>query len=155
MREGPLRAWRGQKGLTIYAIKFLDATAAYVGMAGKRRGNAYGIGCITTKRTGPTMDTYVYAEWSVNGRHHCKSCGNSARPGSYLRARVLLRGILRERIAVLEAELDSLRKMDVEGAVPGARPADTQPHRPGGADGAQAAAGVRMPRSSLDWTTLR
>lgn len=103
-------------------------------MAERIRGNAYGIGCITTKRTGPTMNTYVYAEWSVNGRHHCKSCGNSARPGSYMRARAMLRGVLRERIAALEAELDSLRELDAEGAVSGARPADAQPHRPRGDD---------------------
>ena len=103
-------------------------------MAGKRRGNAYGIGCITLKQTGPTAKTYVYAEWYVAGRHRCKSCGNSDRSDSHRRARAVLRDVLLERIAMLEAELDSLRKLDAETAVPGARSADAEPHRPRGDD---------------------
>ena len=73
---------------------------------------AYGIGCITIKRTNPGSDSgYVYAEWSVNGRRHTKSCGNADRPQSRQRAKDILRGALQDRIAALEEELGRLRAM--------------------------------------------
>lgn len=93
-------------------------------MAPAHRGTPYGIGCITIKQTGPSANTYVYAEWYTDGKHHCKSCGNSSKPESHQRARDQLSGVLQERIAVLEAELASLRKLqdrDAEAANPAVR----------------------------------
>lgn len=95
-------------------------------MAPANRGTSYGIGCITIKQTGPGRNTYVYAEWYAGGTHHCKYCGKSSKPESHQRARDLLSGALKKRIAALEDELASLRELrdrDAGAAGPGARPA--------------------------------
>lgn len=77
-----------------------------------RQKTTYGIGCITVKQTNPPHGgQYVYAEWSAGGQRHCRSCGNSAYPHSWRRARELLHEALKERIGALEAELASLQEI--------------------------------------------
>ena len=79
-------------------------------MAVKHRKTVYGIGSITTKNTHPGRDDrYLYAEWSVDGKHYYKSCGNAADPNSYKRARAVLREAAEERIRKLHSELELMR----------------------------------------------
>lgn len=80
-------------------------------MTGSSRGT-YGIGCITIKQTNPRGDSYVYAEWYVDGKRRSKSCGKSTKPESHRRARALLREALEERIEALKDELTSLRRLE-------------------------------------------
>ena len=78
-------------------------------MTRRRGGGTYGIGCITTKQTNPRGDSYVYAEWYVDGKRHSKSCGKSTKRESFQRARDLLREALADRIEALKGELASLQ----------------------------------------------
>ena len=86
-------------------------------MATEHRETIYGIGCITAKNTHPDRDDwYLYAEWSVRGQRHCKSCGNAANPKSYQRALAVLREVALNRIAALQSEIERLRAALEPGA---------------------------------------
>ena len=81
-------------------------------MAKKNSENVYGIGCITHKQTstGKYANTYVYAEWHADGRHHSKSCGNVKDPASRKRAQEVLLETAMRRVENLNVAITRLQK---------------------------------------------